>query len=291
MSFPFQTPVQQLALHIGEGDTTSRGLSPALWGHMNKAAISADGRDTAVRFYDNFSAATGLSVVSAGVIAAPNAAGTNLDGYRAYIFTGGIALKNGGTGGGGMTLKTVATINKCAIIGTDDLCAISDTSADSKLTIWEAVITAPEIAIGATSVGLGSKAGIVASGLATAGEYINAGGSFVGFRTLDASPTALDFVYKAAGDAAATVVISGLQTLVAATQYKVGFVYDPGAPEAKRIKVYLDDVEQSTFVTADNIAAATFPDAEQTGMVASVKAGAGAIKQLTVHEWGLFQEG
>lgn len=99
--------------------------------------------------------------------------------------------------------------------------------------------------------------------------------SFLGFHVDHADGDSLDFVYKAEGQSA-VVAISGVQALAASTWYKLGFVYDPDAVAAKRIKIFIDGAEQTTYVTETNIAAATFPDNEAMAPTWAAKVGAAA---------------
>jgi hypothetical protein len=114
--------------------------------------------------------------------------------------------------------------------------------------------------------------------------------SFIGFHVDQADGDALDFTYKAEGQTA-VVTIAGLDVIVADTYMKLGFVYDPDAPAAKRIKVFLNNVEQSTYVTATNIATATFPDAEPMAMVWAAKVGAAAAVDARMDWWRCAQLG
>lgn len=108
--------------------------------------------------------------------------------------------------------------------------------------------------------------------------------SFIGFHVDQADGDALDFVYKAEGQTA-VVKIAGVQTLVADTWYKLGFKYDPNADADRRIKIYVDGEEQSTYVTATNIAAATFPDAEKLAPVWAAKVGTDMSAVLSQLDW------
>jgi hypothetical protein len=101
--------------------------------------------------------------------------------------------------------------------------------------------------------------------------------SFIGFHVDQADGDALDFVYKADGQSA-VVKIAGVQALVAATTYRLGFLFDPDRGADKQIAIFVDGVEQSTYVTAANIAAATFPDDEPLAMVWAAKVGTGSAE-------------
>jgi len=61
-------------------------------------------------------------------------------------------------------------------------------------------------------------------------------------------------------------------------------VYDPDEADAQKIKVYVNNVEQSTYVTATNIATATFPDGEPMAMVWASKVG-GAVTGTAEMDW------
>lgn len=108
--------------------------------------------------------------------------------------------------------------------------------------------------------------------------------SFLGFHVDQADGDALDFVYKADGQSA-VVKIAGVQALAAATWYKLGFVYDPDAPAANRIKIFVDNVEQTTYVTETNLATATFPDNEWMSPVWCAKVGTGSAEVKSQLDW------
>ncbi len=114
--------------------------------------------------------------------------------------------------------------------------------------------------------------------------------SFLGFHVDLSNADSLDFVYQADSQAQ-TVKISGLDVLVIDTFVKVGFVYDPDAPASKRIKIFLNNVEQTTYVTATNIAAATFPDAEPMAMLWATKVGEAVEHKAQLDWWRACQLG
>jgi hypothetical protein len=105
----------------------------------------------------------------------------------------------------------------------------------------------------------------------------------IGFNLAEAASATMTFAYRKAGQAL-TVNIAALKTIVAATWYKFGFLYDGAAPTNKRIRVFVDGEEQSTYVTATNIAAATFPSGEELNPLIGLKNGAGAVTQWDV-DW------
>ena len=173
---------------------------------------------------------------------------------------------------------------------------VSDTAADAKKLWFEARVKKASIADNACAlfVGLGwdHTAGVsVAQTLCLTDTDANLGAfSFLGFHVDQADGDAMDFVYQA-DSGAQTVKIAGVEVPVADTFTKVGFVYDPNADTAKRIKVFINNVEQTTYVTGTNIAAATFPDAEPMAMVWAAKVGAAAESKAQMDWWRAAQLG
>lgn len=137
-----------------------------------------------------------------------------------------------------------------------------------------------------TFVGLGEE------GLAAANTVTDAGAladkDLLGFWTLEAASQTLVFGYKKAGQTAVEV-IAALQTLVADTFYKLGFMFDPLAPAAKRLKVFKNGVEQTTYVTAANIAAATFPLEQKMSPLFGIKNNNAAVN-ASLDWWAFSQE-
>ncbi len=173
---------------------------------------------------------------------------------------------------------------------------VSDTAADAKKLWFEARVKKASVADNAcalfTGLGWDHGSGVsVAKTLCLTDDDGALGAfSFLGFHVDHANGDALDFVYKAEGQAQ-TVKIAGLDVVVADTFMKLGFLYDPDASAANRIKVFLNNVKQSTYVTETNIAAATFPDAEPLAMVWAAKVGAGAESKAQMDWWRAAQFG
>ena len=123
--------------------------------------------------------------------------------------------------------------------------------------------------------------GLSEEGLAAADSLANDTGAlgdkdWVVFHSDCAAPTALDFVTRVSGTAA-QVHGAGLQTLVAATWYKLGFIFDG----VKTIDVYIDGAQVDTL---DISASTSFPDSEELSVILGVKTGEGVAKQFDV-DW------
>jgi hypothetical protein len=108
------------------------------------------------------------------------------------------------------------------------------------------------------------------------------------FWFLEDDSDGIDFIYKKAGQTLQTK-ISVAQQITADTWYKLGFVYDPNAPEAKRITVFVDGVDEGTYVTATNIATATFPDDEELQPLFGVKNSSGAVTRIDLDWYRAYQ--
>jgi hypothetical protein len=278
---------------LHQGAASTRGLSPRVWGKARNQMLTPDGAN-AFMTGDDFTEFSGMIPAISGATAYPSV--VSGDGrYLGYFDTGTTtsnALRLTGVTGGVCRLTTGATDNHLTILNSGDLGIISDTAADAKLTIFEARIRlATEVAAGSMFVGLATPTLCTADGglIANAGGLIATGGG-IGFMVKEDEPAEIDFVYQAASQAE-TVVIDTLQTAVADTWYKLGFVYDPLAPTSKRITCYLDNVEQSTYVTGTNIAAATFPDAEYLGAHMAAMSEGAAAKLVDIDWWQFYQAG
>lgn len=172
---------------------------------------------------------------------------------------------------------------------------VSDTGGTAGKLWFEARIKKASVANNGVSqfIGLaddfGAQKRIAESANAMADDTANLGAfSFLGFHQDAANGDSWDLVVRAEGGAQ-TVLISGVDVIVADTYAKLGFVYDPAAPAAEQIAIYVDGVKQTTFVTADNIAAATFPDAEALAPTWATKTGAAAEVVCSLDWWRTAQ--
>jgi len=212
--------------------------------------------------------------------------------YAAYIDTGATITQLATEVGGVCRIVTDTTDEDEAWITTGGNSAgmgvISDTAGADKKLWFEARIRTSNIADHCIFCGMAEE------GLAGADTMVDATGvlkttaDFIGFRTLPGSPATLNFVYQKASQAIQTVITTA-QTLVAATWYRVGFKYDPAEDTSKRIKIYVDGTEQTTYVTGTNIAAATFPDGEELALLLGKKSTTGGANSLDIDWWQFAQ--
>jgi hypothetical protein len=123
-----------------------------------------------------------------------------------------------------------------------------------------------------------------------AAEYLtdNAGalvatGAFIGLQRLNDDGDKADIIFQEVSQTLQQVTANAL-TLVANTWYKFGFTYDPSRENAKKIKFYLDGAEQSTYVTATQINAATFPESVALQPMLLTKVGTAAEAKFSL-DW------
>ena len=263
-----------------EGKNSDRGPSPIIWSDLPR-----DIQDPNVGFelFDDF---TNFS---------KHISDQDTQQYASYIDTGVTLTQLAGVVGGQVQGAGNDADNDAGILCTHGpLAQVSDTAGDDRKLWFEARIKKASVADNGVSffIGLAFDHGSSAPLSAVEALVDNTGAlgafSYLGFHVDAADGDALNFVYKAEGQAQ-TDAIAGVQALAADTFYKVGFAFDPKAETAKRIKVYVDGTEQTTYVTGTNIAAATFPDAEPLGLCLATKVGAAAEVLVTMDWWKVAQ--
>lgn len=274
--------------HLGQGNHS--GPSPALWNRLVGSHPSPDGCNAGVLVGDDFCNFQGITNAISGTTALPSATVPAPDGYKMYLdsaTTASGAARLETEQFGAVQLAPGLTDNHLAVMYSGGLVQLSDTAGSERLTIWEARIRLPsQVTSGSIFAGLGNSVCVADGGLvADAGGLIVATGAGIGFRTLDADPDGIDFVLKTNSSGAEVVVLNEAKVATAATWIKLGFVYDPMADAAKRIKIYVDNVEQSTYGTATQIAAATFPDGINLGTLLACKSDGGSVARLMDCDW------
>lgn len=198
-------------------------------------------------------------------------------GYGFYGDTGVIAKAQAGVVGGVLEVyENDADNDEFVMSGLAPSFNISDTAADAMPVCFEGRMKKASIADNELAFFLGlawdhGDGVSVAKTLCLTDDDAALGAfSYIGFHCDAADGDAIDFVVKAEGGAQ-TVIKAGIEVPVADTWMKLGFKYDPDHDTTKRIKLFVNNVEQSTYVTSTQIAAATFPDAEPLAPVWCVK--------------------
>jgi hypothetical protein len=265
------------------GRNSDKGLSPALWGRIPLSKMVDPNSGKFV--FDDFLTFGGTVATNVGTYASGGGA------YLSYEDTGGSIAQLATSVLGEVKLTTDTTDNDevwmqpggaASVLG-----AISNTAGNDCLLIFEARVKLSQITSGNAFVGLSEEALAAADTITDADALADK--DLIGFAQLAADLDAFQFVYRKAGQSVVQVE-DVAHTIVADTYVKLGFVYDPLAPAAKRITIYVNGTDIGVYVTATNIAAATFPNAEELNALFGVKNGAAAAKALTVDWWAFFQE-
>lgn len=282
---------------LHQGQSGGRGLSPRLWGKAYGQMLSPDGASNAFMIGDDFLNFGGHSPAIDGTTALPSATIPGPNGYGVYTdtTTSACSIAPIATASGGVCrIATGATDNHeawlTAMGNLGVFGAISDTAGSDKLTIFEARVRVGQVANngGAFFLGLAEE-GLAAADTKADDTGVMASKDFIGFNTIHSDGDLLSINYRKAG-ADQQSVGSG-SALTASTWTKLGFVYDPKEVASKRIKFFIDNVEQSDYVTGDNIAASTFPDGEELVFLAGIKNGGAAASTLDIDWWQFFQAG
>jgi hypothetical protein len=272
---------------IHQGQSGGSGMSPRIWDRMKGSALAPDGFRQGKSFADDFLCFPKISPGTGGTTTG------NALGYGYYVDSAtaaGTIQQLATNNDGVVAISTAAQDNHENWLtsggNTGTLAMVSDTSGSDKTLLFEARFSVGQIVTHNLFIGMSEE------GLAAADTVTDAGAlaskDLLGFWILEGAATTLVFGYRKAGQSAVSVIAS-LATVAADTFYKVGFAYEPMAPAAKRISVYLNNVEQSTYVTATNIAAATFPDGEELALLAGIKNGAAAVSALNLDWWAFWQ--
>lgn len=274
----------------GTTDTT-RNFSPAIWGNCPVNLI----RDGVLRGYVD-----GDDFLPPGVISEDAVD----DLYQKYIDTSNtirLAANSTTAYGGILELVTDATDNDAPVIQRHGANAgstaigpyIIGNSAGAAFRLWfEARINKSSIAdnVCAFACGLAQVGRAADNGLLEddTGDIVDSI-SFIGWRNLNDNGEELDFVYQDGGQTAPVEVMANAATLVADTYIKLGFVFDPFATASQQIKLFINNVEQSTYVTTTNIDATTFPENDALAFVFGTKNGTAGASTGRIDWWRCVQ--
>lgn len=278
---------------------TTRGPSPSIWGDCPWTEINSQVGQGAggYSFWDDF---VNASKTDAGL---HEGAGESAGGP--YIFYGdtGVVMKTQASTTEGAALGGVLQVSgndadndEGSVSTGSPAFIVSDTAGYDKKLWFEARIKSVTVADNGVAqfIGLAWDHGSQVSVAGAEALVDNTGSlgafSYLGFHVDAADGDAWNFVHKAEGQAE-TELIAGVDAAVADTYAKFGFVYDPGAVAAKKLKIFVDGAEQSTYGTTTTIATATFPDAEAMAPTWATKVGSAAEVLCSLDWWRVAQLG
>lgn len=269
---------------------TTRLPSPAIWNDCPWLDIEAGTRD-GLKWFDDF-------------VTQDDEDGSDA-GYMRYIDTGNTirnlatnttALATGARGGV-LRLSADASDNDGPIIQHQTAngagyALIGNTSGAAWKLWFEARIRKSSITdnqaaffCGLAQVGTAANDGLLDD---NAGDIVDSI-SAIGFRVKHDNGEELDFAYQDGGQTSPTEVIANIAAMVADTWVKVGFVYDPSESADRRIKIFLNNQMQNTFVTNTNIDAATFPENDALAFVFGLKTGEATAVTADIDWWRFCQ--
>jgi hypothetical protein len=278
-------------LFTGHNGANTSGLSPRLWNRVSGGIMAADGNKRLYLVGDDFSAMTyGLSTGTAFTSALP---------YRLFRddttnHTAKIAADEK-CGVLQLAIDSGAAANEEIGIelgdGNGQLCQFSDTAGDDHLTAFECRVKVSSVTNGDLGlfIGLLGPGSVDGDTVADTTGVPNTSDVHLGFNIKADDGNSIDFYYEAASQTGVELLANcGVPT--ADTFVKLGFIIDPNEVPAKRLTIYVDNVEQSTYVTATQIATATFPDAEALTFGAGMKGIAGSKALELAIDWWAFAQ-
>lgn len=277
-----------LVVHRGT-TATSPKLSTDAWKKVDATGLSPNGDNPPHYASDDFCNFSGFSPAISGTTALPSTTVPGPSGYGVYLdtATSACSVTQTAVAGGVARLATGATDNHEAWItsggNTGTIGAIS--SGGTKRVIFEAKVKFGAVADVNYFVGLTEEGCAAANTIGDTGTLADK--DYIGFSVNEGDSDALLFVYKKAGQTAQTLLTYGT-ALQAGTWYNLAFHIDPDAPEAKRLKVLVNNVEQSTYGTKTQLEAATFPAGEELAFTAGVKNDGATASTMDIDCWAAY---
>lgn len=157
----------------------------------------------------------------------------------------GVAAVGGGVALFGTTNNEEASLQICGETSAPFVIPAASTSGKKlwfECEVKKSIITADT---GGFFVGLASEGAMVADFIADAGDDFS-DVDLLGFWNLEGEAN-IDVITQKTG-AAFDKIIDSVETLVADTYTRLGFIYDPDAPKKKKIKFFVNGKEQTTYV-------------------------------------------
>jgi len=278
---------------------SGRGLSPRLWSLIGSHGAAPDGSQ-GIFLSDDFLSLGQTVAVSSNIACYASAAGQ----YKTYEDTSTtfaqLATETGGVWRMGLNAADNQEDSICqGGAGTSAAASVLgpiNVASSPKPVIFETRFRVSSIADDAAAIFFG----LMEENGATHNAKVDDTGAtidkdFIGFETVHTNGgttgtnASLNFVWKKSG-ATKVTLITGVKTLVAGTFVKCGFAYLPQNPPSKRLVVFIDNVEQTTYGTYTQLSASTFPDGEELGFTAIAKTGSATALNVDCDWWGCYLE-
>lgn len=269
------------------GKNSDNGPSPIIWADCPWLEAIND-PNVGYGWWDDFLAAMALPTTA------------EVHGGYLQLDTGDSTLTATAKVGGEIAILTTTDNEDAGIqLGSGAPFVIAAAAADGKKLWFEARYKKSAIAqaLGGMFVGLASEAALAANFIADAGADFS-DVDLIGFwndETDDSVGSHVHTVTQKTG-AAFDTIEDTFDTLVADTYVKHGFIYDPDAAGAKRIRFFADGVESATTVgqasgdaTVYCADTTNFPGGEEMSMIAYQSSASAADLVLTMDWWRCFQ--
>lgn len=265
---------------VAEQKNSDAGPSPSIWG---REPLRLD-PNAGIDIFDDFLNFGGLLTSNTGQYASQA-------GYTSYQDASNLITQLATERTGVVRIETDATDNDESWLqpgGATSVEGVISTTAGANLKfLWEARVRLTQVASGNLFVGFTEEGTAAADFINDAGTA-TADKDILGFLQLEAAPTVLMVYYKKAGQTAQTLIASA-KVLAADTWYKLGIVYDPAQPASKQVRFFVDGVELTTYITATQLAADTFPNGEELNELFGVKNSTTVAKKLDI-DWRRFRQ-
>lgn len=272
----------------GETALTAEKPSVEIWHDLNMTRVLNE-PGYAIGFFDDFEPAGTMATTV-----------VNAHGYPVIDATSATITGTSVAGGGLLLFNSTAdeglALQRGAITSAPFIIPAATVQGTSKKLWFECCIKKELIAndLHGIFVGLAGANSSAVDHIDNAGTDL-ADVSCIGFWAKEADGDIWDAVcQKAAADF--DDIIADVATAVADTYIKLGFVYDPDAPVTKRIKFYVDGVEQSTYVGEASGDATVylrdttnFPGAVGMSPLIASKDGDNADFDVTLKWWRCYQ--
>lgn len=213
-------------------------------------------------------------------------------GYYTYQDTGVLIQGDDGPPdlGDELGVMTFSTLDTAADEGHLQMCyggpmRIDNGSGNTGAVMFETRLKVSDITNNALYVFAGLGTGPVAADyLVDDTGALKSDKGFIGFLLKADDGDQMDTVFQAANQTMNTVEANAVK-LVANTYVKLGLKYDPNEVASKKIKFYVDGVEQNTKVSTTDIDAATFPEGEALTPMILCKSGAAGLADTLKVDW------
>lgn len=260
-----------MKIRVAGDDSAQRGPSEGVWGGCPILDIIED-PSVGYHFFDDFLAANNLVSSNVGYIQPA---------WYTYEDSGSSILQLATEVGGVLRILLQAAANEECAMTTGLTAGMGKVYSTTPKDLWyEARVRFGGITDQAAFIGLAEEA-CPANGLLADTTPVMTKDQ-IGFTVAIATPAALNAAY---GEAATpTIHSAGVQTLVAATWYKLGMLYDASDD---LMKWFVDGVQVGTSL--DVSATTLFPDGEEVCPLFALKTVTGAARTLDI-DWVRFAQ-